>query len=260
MSQSAARVSLQSGSLFIDRNHANLSETAKGLVDQWQKGIDVDKFKDIARGFVAELTNHFQHEEMFLKSADFKGLVKHEQKHADILDSFNELVQPEATKETIQNFVWSAQTTLFEHELMDDQEFWGEFAPLDPSLNFLITWSSEYETGNQNMDSHHAALASYINRSYIRASTENWSNLLEGELRHIKTYSEHHFAEEEKGFDKNNPNHQSHIISHQKLLTRLETVIEEVADDKYDLDDLFDFLKNWLIYHITHMDKRDIPS
>ncbi|MCW9032958.1 MAG: hypothetical protein OQJ97_01975 [Rhodospirillales bacterium] len=258
MIQATPKTSRYSGSLFIDRNHANLSEMAKNLVDQWQTGIDIAAFKSIAKEFLEELGSHFQHEEMFLKSAKFNGLDKHSAKHSEILNNFRELIKPETTSDSIQDFVWNAQTILFEHELMDDQEFWGELAPLDPEFNLLINWSPEYETGNESMDSHHEALASYINRIYSRATSENWKDLLEGELRHIKNYSEHHFAEEEKHLSDDNPNHKYHIENHQLLLSRLEIVINDVAENKYDLEDLFDFLKHWLIYHTTQMDMRDL--
>ena len=143
----------RSGSQFIDRSHANLSETVKKLSHKLAKGVPPTNFHQEATYFIAELEDHFEEEEMFLQAAVFSNVENHRQTHKNILRDFQNILETSSPDTLEPRFVHHAQLRLFEHELMDDQEFWGELAPLHPTEDILITWGRRLETGDKGWTS-----------------------------------------------------------------------------------------------------------
>jgi len=247
-----------SGSQFIDRSHANLSETVKKLTNRLAEQTSPADFRLAAEAFLDELTEHFEQEEMFLQAASFGNLELHRLTHKNIVADFQTILESTAPPALELEFVRRAQLRLFEHELIDDQEFWGELSPLNPTEDNLISWRRELETGDKEMDEHHKALVNYINRTYARARSGEWLSHLSHELENIRDFAAFHFADEESLLAANTPTHLAHKNDHAHLITKLNSLIEDVKRDNYDLDDLFDYIAHWLVFHLSGMDRRDL--
>ncbi len=70
-------------------------------------------------------------------------------------------------------------------------------------------------------------------------------------------YTRVHFAHEEKLMKSiNYPDLETHTRQHNLLLTRLNEIAFQIADDTLDRQAWKDFLSNWLLNHIANTDTK----
>ena len=116
-----------------------------------------------------------------------------------------------------------------------------------------IEWKDSYKIGNADIDEQHTNWFEVINK-FLDATGKESLNLCE---MHMFNYTRFHFGHEEKlmksiGY----PDTQAHLLQHYALLTRLNDVSLQIADDTLDLQEWRDFLSDWLIKHIATSDTK----
>jgi len=107
----------------------------------------------------------------------------------------------------------------------------------------LMEWTSAFSVDIESIDTQHKKLLGYMNTLYD-ALTEKKDE-----------YTKTHFTLEEKYFDKfNYKGKDAHVIQHKEFIRRLGEMKKQITEDCEDVEDLLEFLVNWLIHHIKGTD------
>lgn len=241
-----------SGNSFIDENHNSLLTQLERLTDLVRNEWIAESFHMTFSSFVSSLEAHFSHEETVLKGANFKELETHKIKHRELslqlrMKNMGNLDYDDA----VQLLVYT-RSAVFSHELLDDQKYWDVFDENASNLDLDSGWSNDLLTGEKEADLHHQALIKFIQRldtmfinseDYIKAAQE---------LKLLKNYSQLHFDTEKKMLGEGL--RILHELNHKDQLNDLEVLIKEVEAGKYNLANLADYLRYWLINHIKNFD------
>lgn len=244
-----------SGNTFIDENHHDLLNHLEILSAVTRDSWESSSFRKAMRGFIADIENHFSHEEVVLAGARYQNLDQHKLKHRVIslklhLENTKELDRTEALE-----VVANIRDSIFSHELLEDQDYWDVFEQEISDQSGFVCWLPEYETGNRDVDLHHHALMNHLNRFCIDLAKSADRNLVCRELKLLAAYSEYHFREEEKLLGAGlRP---GHAANHNKLIADLGVLTDEVGAGKFELKNLREYLNFWLIAHIQDY---DIPA
>lgn len=120
-----------------------------------------------------------------------------------------------------------------------------------------IVWKEEYSVGIASLDQDHKKLIGLLNK-FITAYDYAMSESYEREaLNELIAYTKYHFLrEEELMVDNNYPDVVAHKAQHKKMFEQVEVFVELYNDKGHDaLEEISDFLTNWLINHINGTDK-----
>ena len=139
--------------------------------------------------------------------------------------------------------------------MIDDQQYWDLFENNNPGGSNLIVWSDKYETNNSDIDYHHIALMTHINRFYVSSILLDDIEKAVNELKLLTIYSKYHFEQEELSLG--TKLREGHKINHEKLIRDLETLIFEIGNGKFKIKNLPDYLTYWFLDHIKEY---DIPA
>ncbi len=251
-----------SGNSFLDEGHQSLMHLINTLADDVRLGVEKNQqsWQDIqarATHYIKALEEHFQHEELILKGADFELVVEHIKKHRDTIDYLHRLAAQTFTKQSALYFVASARSRVFAHELLEDQDYWSLFEDQETAGEPLIFWSPRIETGKAEVDTHHRALVNFINRLHARATVDADPTALANELEGLYAYAEFHFTQEQAAFEHHlSPEKKAlHAADHQHLLADLRTVIGETSAGTYSAAGVGGYLKYWFLNHLMAFDK-----
>lgn len=120
-----------------------------------------------------------------------------------------------------------------------------------------IVWKDDYSVGIDSLDQDHKKLIALLNQ-FITAYDYAMSESYEREaLDDLIAYTKYHFEREEKLMEENEyPDIVAHKAQHKKMFAQVETFVELYNEKGHDaLDEISDFLSNWLINHINGTDK-----
>lgn len=116
-----------------------------------------------------------------------------------------------------------------------------------------ILWEERYKVGNSEIDVQHQELFVLINE-FLAANGK--SPLIACAMRLFK-YTREHFAFEEALMKEiGYPAISHHVEQHNILISRLNTIAEDVASDTLDKVNLTSFLSSWLLDHIGKSDAK----
>ena len=131
--------------------------------------------------------------------------------------------------------------------------------PLSPRQRMLIKWESSFETGLRQIDLQHQELIDLLNQTAAAHAQGEDKTLIDKLLPAMHAYILFHFGTEESllrntGID---PEHvRLHYQAHRLFGERLEAIQQEAArSSPKALDGLLDYLKEWLVEHITKIDR-----
>lgn len=237
----------KSGNQFIDDNPHDLLDHLVSLESALPQGME----KAFQR-FLGDMENHFHHEETILKGAGYEDLSSHTLEHRRIAIYFHELLNDSGKIRDVDSVVTAIKTRVFEHELTVDQDFWDLF-PTDAEKEPLLRWEPSLETGIEDFDAHHRALARHINRFYLDVSHHQSRKSVLSELNVLRAYAGYHFASEEQSIA-SDPQHKA---NHAQLLSDLDRLMQEFAEGKHTTESLRDYFDYWLFNHIR---VHDIPA
>ena len=123
----------------------------------------------------------------------------------------------------------------------------------------FITWSDEYSVNIREIDQQHQQLIELINRMHdiVIAGGETDKKRIRRVLLGLANYTDYHFRTEEELFRNHHyPMANVHKQQHNQLTIRLLALQRQFsAGDVLRNQDIFDFLKDWLVNHILGSDK-----
>jgi len=129
----------------------------------------------------------------------------------------------------------------------------------------FFEWQESYLTSIGRLDSHHQKLVTLINNLYTDVLNEpdvsQKQSLIEKALAELIDYSYYHFAAEEELMIKYEyPGYMPHKEEHEQFKVQVAKMMKQhkTGDLSWTLP-IFNFLKDWLILHVTNMDKQYVP-
>lgn len=120
----------------------------------------------------------------------------------------------------------------------------------------LVTWSSEYNLGVEEIDEQHRSLVDLVNQVWAGiVSRSERGKVLELMLR-LEQYTVAHFAAEEAYMEAiGYPGLDAHKQVHQQFIARVDAEKQAVLKGGQLTLGLVEFLKQWLLDHILGLDK-----
>ncbi len=120
-----------------------------------------------------------------------------------------------------------------------------------------LKWKPEYTVGVEVLDLDHQKLLTLLNQfntAYDYAMSEEFERQA---LKELLDYTIYHFDREEKMMAEcNYPDLEPHKKQHQTMINEIRKVEAKYNKEGHEaLDEVSDFLTNWLINHINHTDK-----
>lgn len=123
----------------------------------------------------------------------------------------------------------------------------------------VFQWAKEFETGIVTVDQQHQHLVEVTN-AFGELLTQDKVDFdqLENVFSELVSYTQYHFDTEEElmnqsGIDAHHADY--HQREHRNFLQEISILHEEVASGRNSARNLFDFLMNWLVYHILGTDR-----
>ncbi|GAA6203457.1 bacteriohemerythrin [Thalassotalea sp. SU-HH00458] len=120
-----------------------------------------------------------------------------------------------------------------------------------------IVWKEEYSVGIESLDQDHKTLIDLLNK-FITAYDFAMSESFEREaLDELIAYTKYHFEREEALMLKHHyPDVVEHKAEHKKMFEQVEKFEDLYIDKGHEaLEEISQFLTNWLINHINGTDK-----
>ncbi|MFH1853584.1 MAG: bacteriohemerythrin [Candidatus Neomarinimicrobiota bacterium] len=125
-------------------------------------------------------------------------------------------------------------------------------------LNPIISWDDEWNINVAEIDADHKKLVSMIQHLFGALITNQGAEHIQNIFFELIDYTRYHFNREEEIYNKHGfPELEEHKIQHRQLIQQVLDVSKKIiAEGKTaDLsDELFEFLKSWLVNHILEED------
>jgi len=128
-------------------------------------------------------------------------------------------------------------------------------------MSFLV-WSDKYLTGIPRIDSDHQNLFLIVNVLYDNVHSGQENIKLSPLLSALGEYVKKHFTAEELIMrSANYPNLSGHMEKHRALSRRVRGFVEQANENPQDVNvnELLEFLKNWLTNHVLKSDMDYVP-
>jgi len=121
----------------------------------------------------------------------------------------------------------------------------------------LIKWSDSYSVGYPEIDNQHIKLVNLINKLYDAFSEGKVSSVIEPILNEMIEYTDYHFKNEEKLFEKYQyPEKEEHKKIHGEFIKKAYSFLASHKNgDVLFTYDLMNFLRDWLVSHIQDSDR-----
>jgi hemerythrin len=121
-----------------------------------------------------------------------------------------------------------------------------------------IEWNDSYSVGVKEMDDQHKKLIDMINQLHEALKAGQASKEAPAILKGLVDYTHYHFDAEEKMLDKATyPGYLNQQKMHKVFITQIEKYQSDLATKSLTLGvKLNEFLKDWLISHISGEDKK----
>ncbi len=121
----------------------------------------------------------------------------------------------------------------------------------------MLNWDSSYSVGIQEIDDQHQKLINFINELEQALVESDNREAVVKVLNGLVFYTKDHFAQEElyfRQFDYEKAD--DHIEEHNDLITQVEKLVYQFeVSGAFDIPNVIDFLKAWLIEHILGADQ-----
>jgi hemerythrin len=122
----------------------------------------------------------------------------------------------------------------------------------------VVRWDHNLETGFAEVDSQHMHLVNLTNEFGVLLTRDQMNSIAVEKLyAELVAYTEYHFEEEEKLMTTSAVDSQHfnlHEKEHQGFLEDVSLLHSEILAGSNNAKNLFEFLLNWLIYHILGSD------
>lgn len=252
------------GHPLIDQGHAVLADLANDLYLAWQQGRTA-ALGPQARHFVAALADHFAAEERIMAEVGLETAAEHCRRHADLLTEFTALAEGlegaggGLCADIMVDLFRATERLVWEHEMVDDQDFWAHFAGQGRAPEVLIEWGPQVAVGHAEIDGQHRTLITLVNELHTAVVAQAGREAVMGRLIALRRFSARHFGWEERMMAVLPGAHSDdHVALHAALLADLDRVLGHLRDGRFDTveDLLCTYVKHWLLEHIGTMDRR----
>jgi len=125
----------------------------------------------------------------------------------------------------------------------------------------FITWSNEYSVNIKEIDRQHQFLINIINEMHELVMTDAGDAANRSDIRRVfaklADYTDYHFRTEEELFKTHNyPGFKIHKQQHNELVLQILELQRRFLKNEVSItQEIFDFLKKWLLNHILVSDK-----
>lgn len=125
-------------------------------------------------------------------------------------------------------------------------------------VEVFFKWSPEYSVNIKTIDDQHRELVNILNRLFVAVSKREGDKVIAGILDALVTYTQTHFALEERLMQQANyKDFEAHKAEHKKLLDQLEQLCRKhLVEEKAIYFEMLSFLKTWLKEHIQGVDTK----
>lgn len=122
----------------------------------------------------------------------------------------------------------------------------------------LIKWTDSYSVGIEEVDNQHKGLVIIINELFSYMSQGKAKENLSDIFDHLTDYTKLHFSVEESMLVKYAyPDYEQHKFEHTKFIDKMNELKSDFQSGKITISlEILSFLKDWLINHIQHTDKK----
>ena len=169
---------------------------------------------------------------------------------------YTSIAVPNSTRKSGGFDVRSVKSQLLQPVSINNQ-FVGSVIPVSP----LIKWTTELNTGIQEIDNQHQQLVSLINQ--LSAHIKQGQRAQGGQqvLPELIQYTVKHFQYEESLFARYGyPEAKEHAHTHQLMVNKVSDFSERIQrGEENAVSALLGFLKSWLAQHIQKADKKYVP-
>lgn len=121
-----------------------------------------------------------------------------------------------------------------------------------------FVWKAEYVLGFKEIDEQHQYFVSLLNKLYLAIMEMKSQDELAVILGDLVAYTDKHFETEEKYFTEFNfAEAEDHKAKHRELKADVMRFKEKLMNHEAIIDfELVDFLENWLLDHLSQVDKK----
>jgi hemerythrin-like metal-binding protein len=120
-----------------------------------------------------------------------------------------------------------------------------------------LEWQSDFETGNEYVDSQHRYFVALINRVGINFRQADDAAYKEKLISELRKYADFHFTSEENiATSCNLPGVSSHHQRHLELLEEFNHNAEDLNKGLKTADEFLGFLEDWFIGHTIYEDQK----
>jgi len=130
--------------------------------------------------------------------------------------------------------------------------------PADLTVMSTFEWKDEYSVGYIAIDSQHRRLFELADKLHAAMAAGKAKDVLSRTLSDLINYTQAHFATEERLMQQHEyPDYPAHKQAHDKLTSQVVQFQKEFEAGRTTVSiQLIQFLKNWLVHHIGHTDKK----
>lgn len=125
----------------------------------------------------------------------------------------------------------------------------------------FAVWKDEYSVGIDSLDNDHKKLLTLINHLQTAVHYQTGEEFETEALDEVVAYTKYHFEREEKMMQEAGyADLEAHKELHRQMIAKVEGFIQEYEKRGHEaLEDVADYLKNWLINHINGTDQEYSP-
>ena len=252
----------------IDEEHKKLFGLINETMELMGKGSDA---KIVGMNLLKELKKyvetHFAHEEDYMEQIKDPELPRQKKEHAQFMEKVESYQVTELTEEEserVVNELLPCMARWIYHHILGSDIMIGKIANTDTTED-AFAFTDKYRTGITLIDEEHKRLFEIIRETndLIKAELlhDKYDAIVQI-LRELKDYTIMHFEDEERYMEKiHYEGLELQRMAHTAFVDRLNEINLDDVDrvQKEYLDELLEFLLNWLTNHILRMDKQ-IPN
>ncbi len=253
----------------IDNEHRELFRIINETQDLLDNQIISDKYDRIL-AMVERLEQyaeeHFEHEEEYMESIRHPELNLQKRQHLFFRDKINGITNSFSSdheqQAVLEDLLRYLVTWLYRHIISSDLMI-GKLKPSDEWV--APEFTEKYHTGIAIVDKEHKELFRIIGEVHRVMTDEMALDKYDDIVRlleELKEYTKFHFQDEEFYMESiHYEGLEAQKRAHEAFVSRLEeTDLEHVDENQQEtLEELMEFLTEWLVNHILHTDKK-IPA
>lgn len=250
----------------IDNEHRELFRIINETQELLDNQILNDKYDHILK-MVDRLEEyaetHFQHEEEYMESIRHPELALQKRQHLFFRDKINGITNSfssdQAQQEVLEDLLRYLVTWLYRHIISCDLMI-GKLRPSEERT--VPVFTDQYLTGIPLVDKEHKELFRIIGDVYRimidELAFDKYDEIVRL-LEELRDYTKFHFQDEELYMESiHYEGLEAQKRAHEAFVSRLEEMDLKAIDDNQQetLEDLMEFLTEWLVNHILHSDKK----